>query len=143
MSDSIEYLINSTKLIKIYCSYCSIDITLYLRIKCYECLNFNLCCDCFNSCVELLPHLNTHKYRIVDCLNNSIFNKDWSTLDELLLLEGIEKYGLGNWKNISEYIGTKTSKNCENHYWNDYLGRFGYCLPVNTILPHQQTQVFI
>ncbi len=47
---------------------------------------------------------------------------------------GIEKHGVGNWKVISEYITTKSQKQCEDHYWEVYMGRWGYCLPENTII---------
>ena len=51
----------------------------------------------------------------------------------MLLLEGIEKCGAGNWKLIADYIGNgKTSKNIEEHYWETYMGVHGYCLPVET-----------
>ena len=43
---------------------------------------------------------------------------------------------MGNWKAIAEYISdpkgpyAKTTKQCEEHYWEDYMGRFGRCLPI-------------
>ena len=43
---------------------------------------------------------------------------------------------MGNWKAIAEYISdpkgpyVKTTKQCEEHYWEDYMGRFGRCLPI-------------
>ena len=72
----------------------------------------------------------------MDCLDNNLFHADWSVAEELLLLEGIERFGMGNWKAIAEYISdpkgpfTKTTKQCEEHYWEDYMGRFGRCLPI-------------
>ena len=51
-------------------------------------------------------------------------------------MEGIERFGMCNWKAISEYISdplgtyTKTTKQCEEHYWEDYMGRYGRCLPL-------------
>lgn len=30
---------------------------------------------------------------------------------------------------MSDYIGTKTAKQVEEHYWDEYHGRNGYCLP--------------
>jgi transcriptional adapter 2-alpha len=112
-----------------HCSYCHIDITLQLRIKCAECENFHLCGDCFCAGVELHPHLNTHQYHVVDSLHYPIFSKDWTIGEELLLLEGIEKHGLGNWKTIAEYIGTKNARACDEHYYEHYLGVYGKCLP--------------
>ncbi len=55
---------------------------------------------------------------------------DWGADEELLLLEvndvdfqfssskGIEIYGLGNWRDISEHVGTKSAKSCKEHYWS-------------------------
>lgn len=45
----------------------------------------------------------------------------------------MEKCGVGNWKGCSEYIGTKTSKQVEDHYWETYMGVHGYCLPSTVI----------
>lgn len=131
-AENPEYLPNGGKTYSATCSYCRIDITQYLKIYCNECINFILCADCFCSGVELYPHKASHSYRVVDCLHHPIFHKDWTMSEELLLLEGIEKHGLGNWKTISEYVGTKTPKACGDHYWQDYLGRFGFCLSPQT-----------
>jgi len=49
------------------------------------------------------------------------------------LLDGIEKCGVGNWKVIADFIGTKQSKQCEEHYWELYMGVHGYCLPPKTL----------
>ncbi|CAM9198537.1 unnamed protein product, partial [Ectocarpus fasciculatus] len=91
------------------------------------------CIDCFCAGAALLPHRPDHPYRVVDCLDFPIFNKDWSAREELLLLEAIDRHGAGNWKTIAEYIGTKTLKQCEDHYWDSYLGSYGQCLPSTTI----------
>jgi hypothetical protein len=140
---SSEFLPTGGKNFQYFCSYCHVDITQYLRIYCNECSNFLLCADCYCAGVELFPHQASHSYRIVDCLHIPIFTKDWTIGEELLLLEGIEKHGIGNWKTISDYIGTKTARACGDHYWNDYLGRFGSCLPPQTLIPEQQSQVLL
>lgn len=46
---------------------------------------------------------------------------DWTADEELLLLEGIEMFGMGNWKDIAEHVGTKSEKKCETHYMGAYL----------------------
>ena len=46
----------------------------------------------------------------------------------------IDRHGVGNWKVVAEYIGTKTLKQCEDHYWDGYLGSYGKCLPPETML---------
>lgn len=48
---------------------------------------------------------------------------------------GIDKFGVGNWKVISEFLdNSKTVKQVEDHYWQTYLGTHGYCLPSKCIL---------
>lgn len=46
---------------------------------------------------------------------------DWTADEELLLLEGIEMFGMGNWKDIAEHVATKSEKKCETHYMGAYL----------------------
>lgn len=46
---------------------------------------------------------------------------EWTADEELLLLEGIEMFGMGNWKDIAEHVITKTEKKCETHYMGSYL----------------------
>ncbi|TDH67846.1 hypothetical protein CCR75_006728 [Bremia lactucae] len=53
---------------------------------------------------------------------NETVNIAWMADEELLLLEGIEMFGLGNWKDIAEHVVTKSSKKCEQHYLTAYLG---------------------
>ncbi|RLN75197.1 hypothetical protein BBJ28_00010807 [Nothophytophthora sp. Chile5] len=47
---------------------------------------------------------------------------EWTADEELLLLEGIEMFGMGNWKDIAEHVVTKSDKKCEVHYMTAYLG---------------------
>ena len=49
------------------------------------------------------------------------------------MFTAIEKCGVGNWKACSEYIGTKSLKQVEDHYWESYMGVHGYCLPVTVV----------
>lgn len=121
------------------CSYCKRDITQQFRSHCVNCSTeespYELCADCFSVGTNAAPHSNTHKYRIVDCIDIPIFKNDWTAAEELLLLEGIEKHGMGNWKIVSEYIGgSKNTNQVESHYWETYMGRHGYCLPQTTII---------
>jgi len=39
---------------------------------------------------------------------------------KLLLILAIEKFGLDNWTDISEFMATKTKLQCEAHYYNFY-----------------------
>eukprot|EP01035_Chromulina_nebulosa_P017699 gene17699-23289_t len=88
--------------------------------------------DCFASGVELFPHDITHykSYQVNDCLDFPLFAKDWTANEELALLDGIEKYGVGNWKVILDHMnGNKNAKQLEDHYWDLYMGRYGHLLP--------------
>ncbi len=87
-----------------YCSYCNREVTFQLHIKCAECENFILCGDCFSIGAYLSPHKPWHPYQVVECLEYPCFVPEWSYAEELLLLEAIEKCGLGNWKVVAEYM---------------------------------------
>ncbi|CEG44213.1 transcriptional adapter 2 [Plasmopara halstedii] len=54
--------------------------------------------------------------------NNDVCSNVWMADEELLLLEGIEMFGMGNWKDIAEHVVTKSEKKCEHHYLTTYLG---------------------
>ena len=116
------------------CSICGASLSQEFRIRCAVCPEFDVCGDCFCVGAEKAPHKNTHSYRIVDCLSTPIFCRDWTSAEELLLLEGIDKCGAGNWKVIAEYMGTgKSAKQLEEHYWEVYMGVHGRCLPAKMI----------
>jgi transcriptional adapter 2-alpha len=134
MDQEGNYIPTGGKKSSSFCSYCKRDITQQLRIQCAVCDHFDLCGDCFAAGVSRYPHVNTHDYRVVDCIDIPIFTRDWTASEELLMLEGIDKSGCGNLKNISDYIGTKTLKQVEEHYWELYMGVHGYCLPSSTIV---------
>ena len=53
--------------------------------------------------------------------------------EELLLLEGIEMNGMGNWEDIAEHIGTKTPEEVSYHYFNKYIEVPTYPLPDITV----------
>jgi hypothetical protein len=134
MSQEGKFIPTGGKKVFFSCSYCQRDITQQIRIQCAVCDHFDLCGDCFAAGVSRYPHVNTHDYRVVDCIDIPIFTFDWTISEELLLLEGIDKCGCGNWKTIADYIGNKTLKQVEEHYWEVYMGVHGQCLPSKTIL---------
>jgi len=51
-----------------------------------------------------------------------IFCSDWGADEELLLISGLIQYGLGNWVEVAEHVGTRTKEECESHYLAIYLG---------------------
>lgn len=61
------------------------------------------------------------KYVVLDNLKFNIFSRDWTAKEELLMLQGITKCGMGNWIDISEqYVKSKTPEECEEHYFAFY-----------------------
>jgi transcriptional adapter 2-alpha len=133
-SQSLGFLMTGGKKLNVSCRYCKRDIAQQCRIRCAVCPDFELCHDCFSAGVSFAPHEASHAYRVVDCLDFPMFSKDWFVSEELLLLEGIEKFGMGNWKIIADYIGTKNIRQVEEHYWECYMGVHGYCLPQKTLI---------
>lgn len=100
---------------------------MFLR-RCAECTGISLCSDCFATGIKIGDHEPWHAYRVSDCLDIPYNGKDWSYNEELLLLQGIERCGLGNWRGISEHINQaiatggvggshKSHKEVEAHYW--------------------------
>jgi transcriptional adapter 2-alpha len=57
----------------------------------------------------------------VDNLSFPLFTLDWGADEDVLLLEAIEMYGLGNWSEVSEHVGTKTKAQCHAHYFDVYV----------------------
>ena len=58
---------------------------------------------------------------MLDNLKFELFQQDWSAKEELLLLQGIMKCGMGNWIDISEqYVKSKSAMDCETHYFTFY-----------------------
>lgn len=130
MSSEAMFLHTGGKEVVYKCNNCGSSLSQEFRVRCAICPKFDLCGDCFSVGAEIPPHLNTHPYRIVDCLDVPLFSRDWTISDELLMLEGIDKCGAGNWKVISEYMdGSKSVKQLEEHYWEVYMGAHGHCLP--------------
>jgi len=56
-------------------------------------------------------------------MNYPLYNPDWTADEELLMLEGIELYGFGNWVDIADHVSTKSADRCRWNYINWYLNR--------------------
>ncbi|EGC31303.1 hypothetical protein DICPUDRAFT_156868 [Dictyostelium purpureum] len=114
-----------------HCDYCQKDISGVVRIRCAICPDFDLCLECFSVGVEITPHKNDHDYQVIDNLHFPMFTDDWGADEELLLLEAIELYGLGNWNEVSENVGShsKSASECKQHYFTYYLNTSTSPLP--------------
>uniref|UniRef100_A0A7S4MA68 Transcriptional adapter n=1 Tax=Vannella robusta TaxID=1487602 RepID=A0A7S4MA68_9EUKA len=106
-----------------HCDYCRKDISHTIRIKCahQQCPDFDLCVECFSVGVEIQKHKNDHPYYVMDQLKFPVLDKMWLASEELLLLEGIEMHGMGNWDDISDHVSTKSSDDCRDHYFSLYV----------------------
>ncbi len=135
---------------KSHCQFCGRDISRTIRIICDVCDNIEYCIDCLvlnrgNKTTESSNVKNgtssttsttssachSHDYHIADKLNFNIFTEEWIASEELMLLSSIEKFGLDNWTDISENIGTKARLECEAHYYNFYYKAKDDFLPSN------------
>ncbi|GAA0163252.1 DNA-binding transcription factor [Lithospermum erythrorhizon] len=112
-----------------HCNYCNKDLSGRVRIKCAVCSDFDLCIECFSVGAEVHPHKSNHPYRVMDILSFPLILPDWNADEEMLLLEGIEMYGMGNWAEVGEHVGTKAKASCIEHYRNAYLNSPYFPLP--------------
>ncbi|KAI3648619.1 hypothetical protein MP228_006473 [Amoeboaphelidium protococcarum] len=117
--------------IKYHCDSCKRDITNTVRVKCGECteVDFDLCVDCFRRGVEIGDHKKHHDYRLFDRYSYPVLDAQWGADEEWLLVEGIIQYGLGNWADIADHVGTKSLEQCRDHYLKFYIKSSRYPLP--------------
>ena len=144
--------------IRYSCDFCYRDISAIPRVQCAECGllppsivhgaggtkdetaaggkpvavsdEVDLCVECFGKGVEFGQHRRGHRYRVVKPLDFPVYEADWRADEELLLLEAIEANGMGNWRDVSNQVGSKTAEECEGHYRRLYLDWAGRPLPV-------------
>ncbi|KAF5475527.1 hypothetical protein F2P56_007325 [Juglans regia] len=121
--------ISEGKVALYHCNYCNKDISGRIRMKCVMCPDFDLCVECFSVGAEVTPHKSNHPYRVMDNLSFPLICPDWNTDEEILLLEGIEMYGFGNWTEVAEHVGTKTKSQCIDHYNGIYMNSPCFPLP--------------
>lgn len=104
-----------------------------VRISCAEssCVDYDLCVQCFANGETSKNHdPRTHRYCVIEQNSIPIYTEDWGADEELLLLEGAEKYGLGSWADISEHIGGYRGKDeVRDHYINTYVNSSLFPLP--------------
>ena len=131
--------------IKVQCSFCEKNIinsikillepfpknmiipqkkdSLPFELICLKCLIIKLKnnsheIESINYFNDSIPHQYTH-YRVINKMEEPIFTEDWSFGDEIKLLGGLERLGIGNWEEISKITG-KGKFECESHYYAFY-----------------------
>ncbi|KAI6010512.1 hypothetical protein EDC04DRAFT_2905864 [Pisolithus marmoratus] len=124
--------------LQIQCDACLCDLTHSIRIKCADPVcepgdGVDICPACFCAGKEFGTHKRSHAYRVIELHSYPIFSPDWGADEELLLIEGISKAGLGNWQMIAEHIGTRTSQEVEEHYNSVYIDSPDWPLPKTNI----------
>ncbi|KAF9434356.1 Transcriptional adapter ada2 [Entomortierella beljakovae] len=107
--------------VKYHCDPCNTNITDTVRIRCAVCSDFDLCVRCFCSGKELGKHKSWHDFRVMEQHSFPIFDANWGADEELLLIEGAETFGIGNWQDIADHVGSKTRDECEAHYLQVYV----------------------
>ncbi|KAK9480297.1 hypothetical protein V1514DRAFT_289764 [Lipomyces japonicus] len=115
--------------VKFHCDVCACDCTHLVRIRCAECQDYDLCVPCFASGASSGTHKPYHDYSVIEQHAYPIFVEDWGADEELLLIEGAETCGLGNWQDIADHIGGRTKEEVDKHYSNVYLRSDSYPLP--------------
>mgnify|MGYP001762330625 CR=1 FL=1 len=110
-----------------HCDVCGADITLTVRIRCAGgCNDFDVCGTCFCAGAEVGQHKAWHDYRVIEQHAYPIVCADWGADEELLLIDGCQIYGLGNWADIADHIGNRTKEEVEEHFIAVYVeGRNG------------------
>ncbi|GMM47921.1 chromatin-binding transcription regulator [Pichia kluyveri] len=127
-----------------HCDVCSSDCTRRVRISCAECQDYDLCVPCFANGKSSGKHKPFHNYRVIEQHQYPIFDEDWGADEELLLIEGCQNLGLGNWQDIADFIEGRSKEEVENHYNNYYLNSPYYPLPdLNENFPNFSINEFL
>ncbi|XP_056158376.1 transcriptional adapter ADA2a-like isoform X2 [Syzygium oleosum] len=131
---------NEEKGASYHCNCCDKDISGKIRIKCAACPDFDLCIECFSVGAEIIPHKSNHPYRVMDNLCFPLLCPGWNADEEMLLLEGIEMYGFGNWAEVAEHVGSKSKSQCITHYSAMYMNSPCWPLPRGASCYGQRTR---
>ncbi|CCG80928.1 Transcriptional adapter 2 [Taphrina deformans PYCC 5710] len=103
--------------------------------------DWDLCVECFSRGATKpgTKHKPWHAYRIIAPVERPLFAPDWSGDEELSLLQGSEKFGLGNWSDVAEFVGNRrTKEECDAHYTTTYLRSRKYPLPdIDANIPYE------
>ncbi|KAI4284294.1 MAG: hypothetical protein L6R35_004939 [Caloplaca aegaea] len=121
--------------LKYICDVCSADITSTVRIRCAHaaCSDYDLCVPCFSKGDTSRDHdPRTHPFSVIEQHSIPIYTRDWGADEELLLLEGLEVYGLGSWSDVADHVGGfRTKEEVCDHYIKTYIESSKFPLPEN------------
>lgn len=122
---------DASHLRKRICASCSKEMDTWGFSPIFACADceVELCLACFVRKAEPAPHLKTHHYRIRSA-RPVLVEEGWAACDDLVMLDAIERVGLGNWTEIAQSVGRgHTAQSIERHYLGLYAGRFGVHIP--------------
>jgi len=113
----------------VFCGVCGLEIIKTLPwFQCVDCSKAGndtfLCKPCFQLGKKSKTHDPAeHAYKVMDSPHVPVTCPEWTAQEEILLFEGIDLCGFGNWEGVSDHIslGRKTAKQCEEHYVKHYL----------------------
>ncbi|KAG0676785.1 Transcriptional adapter ada2 [Pichia californica] len=129
---------------KFHCDVCSSDCTRRIRITCAECQDYDLCVPCFAAGKSSGKHKPWHDYKVIEQHQYPIFDEDWGADEELLLIEGCQTLGLGNWQDVADYIEGRSKDEVGKHYEQIYLNSSYYPIPdLNKTFPQVSTTEFL
>ncbi|KAI4203842.1 MAG: hypothetical protein LQ346_001719 [Caloplaca aetnensis] len=130
--------------LKYICDVCSADITSTtlsfayrgeVRIRCAQasCSDYDLCVPCFSKGETSRDHdPRTHPFSVIEQHSIPIYTREWGADEELLLLEGLEVYGLGSWSDVADHVGGfRTKEEVRDHYIETYIQSSKFPLPEN------------
>lgn len=112
-----------------HCDVCSADCTNRIRIQCAICSDYDLCVPCFANGSNTKDHKPWHDYQVIEQNTYPIFDEDWGADEEMMLIQGCETFGLGNWQDIADHIGNRSKDEVAKHYNDVYLDSKDYPLP--------------
>lgn len=117
------------------CQTCNRKISNERYLRCLRCPNFFQCLQCWSIGSENKTHLRGHEMIVIEPYSGPCVTQDWDKEEEVLLLAAIKCLGIGNWNDVSEYVRTKTSLECETHYMKGYIESKTAPFPISDVLP--------
>lgn len=136
--------------LKFICDVCSNDVTSTVRIRCSVCNEYDLCVPCFREGLSSRDHKPAdHAFQVIEQHSVPIYDEDWGADEELALIEGAERYGLGSWSETADHIGGyRTKDEVRDHYIRTYVNSPNFPLPLHadpsdmTLAEEQPSDVF-
>ena len=116
------------------CAYCWRNVRGEAHVRHLDSADVALCIECYTVGVKV--HGTTtwgwEKCHVVEAAASGrpLLVEDWLADQEVGLLDGILRYGFGNWHAVAEHMGdNKTEASCEEHYTSFYLRQKTFPLP--------------